>query len=72
MGTPHGTVPGPKTLKPRESVHMQLRFRVSKDLPLDQTYDAYTGLTGTFIDRYRDTDCTSHGDARGSFYPPAG
>lgn len=51
---------------------MQLRFRVSKDLPLDQTYDAYTGLTGTFIDRYRDTECTSHGDASGSFYPPAG
>ncbi|GFE19464.1 hypothetical protein Sgleb_75110 [Streptomyces glebosus] len=71
-GNAGGTVPGPKTLKPRESVHMQLRFRVSKDLPLDQTYDAYTGLTGTFIDRYRDTECTSHGDASGSFYPPAG
>ncbi|MCF3147688.1 hypothetical protein [Streptomyces platensis] len=71
-GNAGGTVPGPKTLKPRESVHMQLRFRVSKDLPLDQTYDAYTGLTGTFIDRYHDTECTSNGDATDSFSPPAG
>ncbi|MFI1304091.1 hypothetical protein [Streptomyces sioyaensis] len=71
-GNAGGSVPGPKTLKPRESVHVQLRFRVSKDLPLDQTYDAFTGLTGTFVDRYRDTDCTSHGDADGGFYPRKG
>lgn len=64
-GNARGTIPGPKTLKPRESVHVQLRFRVSKDLPLDQSYDAFTGLTGTFVDRYRDMDCTAHGDAGG-------
>lgn len=71
-GNAGGTIPGPKTLKPRESVHVQLRFRVSKDLPLDHNYDAFTGLTGTFIDRYRDTDCTSDGDAVGGFYPRKG
>ncbi|MGW7247428.1 hypothetical protein [Streptomyces decoyicus] len=68
-GNAGGTIPGPKTLKPRESVHVQLRFRVSTDLPLDQTYDAFTGLTGTFVDRYSDTDCTARGDADGGFSP---
>lgn len=71
-GKARGTIPGAKTLKPRESVHVQLRFRVSKDLPMDQTYEAFTGLTGTFVDRYRDTDCTAHGDATGVFYPREG
>ncbi|MFG2531060.1 hypothetical protein [Streptomyces sp. NPDC048516] len=71
-GNARGTVPGPKTLKPRESVHVQLRFRVGKDLPLDHAYDAFTGLTGTFADRYHDTDCTSDGSAVGTFYPREG
>ncbi|MFH8350511.1 hypothetical protein [Streptomyces sp. NPDC018045] len=71
-GKARGTVPGPKTLKPRESVHVQLRFRVSKDLPLDQTYQGYTGLTGTFADRYNNTDCLVHSYAEGEFYPPQG
>ncbi|UNO43440.1 hypothetical protein [Streptomyces sp. MST-110588] len=71
-GKAGGTIPAPKTLEPRESVHVQLRFRVSKDLPLDHTYDAFTGLTGTFVDRYRDMDCTAHGDADGGFYPRKG
>ncbi|MEU9497996.1 hypothetical protein [Streptomyces sp. NPDC048196] len=71
-GNAGGTIPAPKTLKPRESVHVQLRFRVGKDLPLDQAYDAFTGLTGTFVDRYRNMDCTAHGDAVGSFYPRKG
>ncbi|MFD0167960.1 hypothetical protein ACFVJH_28050 [Streptomyces decoyicus] len=71
-GNARGTIPGPKTLKPRESVHVQLRFRVNKDLPLDHTYDAFTGITGTFLDRYRDTDCTSDGVAGGGFYPRKG
>ncbi len=71
-GNAGGTIPGPKTLKPRESVHMQLRFRVSKDLPMNQTYDAFTGLTGTFVDRWRDTDCTADGEASGSFSPREG
>ncbi|MER6046210.1 hypothetical protein ABT168_01750 [Streptomyces sp. NPDC001793] len=51
---------------------MQLRFRVSKDLPPDQTYDAFTGLTGTFVDHYRGMDCTAHGEASGSFHPREG
>lgn len=68
-GNARGTIPGPKTLKPRESVHVQLRFRVGKDLPLDHPYDAFTGLTGTFVDRYHDTDCTAVGDAVGGFSP---
>lgn len=68
-GNARGAVPGPKTLKPRESVHVQLRFRVGKDLPLDHAYDAFTNLTGTFVDRYRDTDCTVHGEAGGTFSP---
>ncbi|MGP8303624.1 hypothetical protein ACTPOK_38075 [Streptomyces inhibens] len=71
-GNAGGTIPGPKTLKPRESVHVQLRFRVSTDLPLDHTYDAFTGLTGTFVDRYRDMDCTADGVAVGGFYPRKG
>ncbi|WP_326617293.1 hypothetical protein OG863_08085 [Streptomyces decoyicus] len=71
-GNAGGTIPAPKTLKPRESVHVQLRFRVSTDLPLDQTYDAFTGLTGTFVDRYSDTDCTARGDADGGFSPRKG
>lgn len=68
-GNARGTIPGPKTLKPRESVHVQLWFRVGKDLPLDHPYDAFTGLTGTFVDRYHDTDCTADGDAVGGFSP---
>ncbi|WP_310714102.1 hypothetical protein [Streptomyces lydicus] len=71
-GNARGTIPGPKTLKPRESVHVQLRFRVSKELPMDQTYDAFTGLTGAFVDSYHGTDCTSRGDAVGSFSPRKG
>ncbi|MGW8397504.1 hypothetical protein ACWGLP_12575 [Streptomyces lydicus] len=71
-GDARGTIPAPKTLKPRASVHVQLRFRVHKDLPLDHPYDAFTGLTGTFVDRYRDMDCTAHGDAAGSFSPREG
>ncbi|MER0483552.1 hypothetical protein ABR737_35350 [Streptomyces sp. Edi2] len=71
-GDARGTVPGPKTLKPRESVHVQLRFRVGKDLPLDHAYDAFTGLTGTFADRYHDTACTSDGSALGTFSPREG
>lgn len=71
-GKAGGTLPGPKTLKPRESVHAQLRFRVGKDLPLDHDYDAFTGLTGSFTDRYRDTDCTADVDAVGGFYPRKG
>ncbi|WP_405746513.1 hypothetical protein OG422_26820 [Streptomyces sp. NBC_01525] len=71
-GNAGGTVPGPKTLKPRESVHVQLRFRVGKDLPMDHAYDAFTGLTGTFADRYHDMDCTSHGVAVGGFSPRTG
>ncbi|MEW1659469.1 MULTISPECIES: hypothetical protein [unclassified Streptomyces] len=51
---------------------MQLRFRVGKDLPLDHNYDAFTGLTGTFVDRYHDTACTVQGDAVGAFYPREG
>ncbi|MFI0785772.1 hypothetical protein ACH4Q6_09270 [Streptomyces lydicus] len=68
-GNARGTVPGPKTLKPRESVHVQLRFRVNKDLPLDHPYDAFTGLTGTFVDHFHGTECTAHGEAGGGFYP---
>ncbi|GAA3178443.1 MULTISPECIES: hypothetical protein [Streptomyces] len=68
-GDAGGTVPAPKTLKPRESVHLQLRFRVSKDLPMDHNYDAYTGLTGSFADRYNGTDCTDSSSATGAFYP---
>ncbi|MFF3543800.1 hypothetical protein [Streptomyces platensis] len=71
-GDARGTIPGPKALKPRESVHVQLRFRVSEDLPLDHAYDAFTGITGTFADRYRGTDCTSDGEAVGGFYPRKG
>ncbi|GAA2662950.1 hypothetical protein [Streptomyces lunalinharesii] len=71
-GGARGTVPAPKTLKPRESVHVQLRFRVGENLPMDQAYDALTGLTGTFVDHYRDTDCTASGDASGSFSPRKG
>ncbi|MFI5520203.1 hypothetical protein [Streptomyces platensis] len=71
-GDARGAVPGPKALKPRESVHVQLRFRVGKDLPMDHAYDAFTGLTGTFVDRYRNTDCTVSGDAGGSFSPREG
>ncbi|MEU8686068.1 hypothetical protein [Streptomyces sp. NPDC048611] len=71
-GDAGGTVPGPKTLKPRESVHVQLRFRVSKDLPMDHAYDAFTGLTGTFADRYHDTACTADGVAVGGFSPREG
>ncbi|MFH8584334.1 hypothetical protein ACH4GP_08045 [Streptomyces celluloflavus] len=71
-GNAGGTIPGPKTLKPRESVHVQLRFRVREDLPLDQTYDAFTGLVGTFVDRYRDMDCTANDGAGGSFSPRKG
>ncbi|MFI2241681.1 hypothetical protein [Streptomyces chrestomyceticus] len=57
--TAKGAVPAPKTLKPRESVHVQLRFRVREGLPLGhQAYDAYAYLTGTFVDRYEGTDCT--------------
>ncbi|MEU5212410.1 hypothetical protein [Streptomyces sp. NPDC020742] len=71
-GKARGTIPGPKTLKPRESVHAQLRFRVSKDLPMDHAYDAFTGLTGAFTDRYRDTDCTAEVDEVGAFSPREG
>ncbi|MEW9518256.1 hypothetical protein [Streptomyces tubercidicus] len=71
-GDARGTIPAAKTLKPRESVHVQLRFRVGKDLPLDHAYDAYTGLTGTFADRYQGTDCTSDGSAVGTFSPSKG
>ncbi|OKI05110.1 hypothetical protein A6A06_10730 [Streptomyces sp. CB02923] len=71
-GNAGGTIPAPKTLKPRESVHVQLRFRVSTDLPLDHDYDAFTGLTGTFADRYQGTDCTARGDADGGFSPRKG
>ncbi|MBL1090725.1 MULTISPECIES: hypothetical protein [Streptomyces] len=44
----------------------------AKDLPLDQAYDAFTGLTGTFVDRYRNMDCTAHGDAVDRFHPRKG
>ncbi|MFE6686241.1 hypothetical protein ACFVFQ_07145 [Streptomyces sp. NPDC057743] len=71
-GDAGGTVPAPKTLRPRESVHVQLRFRVGKDLPLDHPYDAFTGLTGTFVDRYHNTDCTTQGYAVGTFSPRKG
>ncbi|MFE3881749.1 hypothetical protein ACFXPQ_02285 [Streptomyces lydicus] len=71
-GKAGGTIPGPTTLKPRESVHAQLRFRVSKDLPMDHAYDAFTGITGAFTDRYRDTDCTAQVDEVGAFSPRAG
>ncbi|MEV5597213.1 hypothetical protein [Streptomyces sp. NPDC052496] len=71
-GKAGGTAPAPKTLKPRESVHVQLRFKVRKDLPMDHTYDAFTGLTGTYVDRYHDTDCTARGDADGGFSPGEG
>lgn len=71
-GTARGTIPGPKSLKPRESVHVQLRFRVGEDLPMDQNYDAFTGITGTFVDRYRNTDCTASGEASGGFSPHKG
>ncbi|MEU2878990.1 hypothetical protein [Streptomyces sp. NPDC007070] len=68
-GKAGGAVPGPTTLEPRASVHVQLRFRVGGDLPMDQTYDAFTGVVGTFVDHYRDTDCSAHGNADGSFFP---
>ncbi|MFF9024417.1 hypothetical protein [Streptomyces eurythermus] len=71
-GNARGAVPGPKTLKPRESVHVQLRFRVSEDLPLDQAYDAFATITGTFVDHYRDMDCRAYQGAGGSFYPRKG
>ncbi|MEU2436967.1 hypothetical protein ABZ595_12320 [Streptomyces rubradiris] len=71
-GTARGAVPAPKTLKPRESVHVQLRFRVGEDLPLDQTYDAFATITGTFVDRYRDMDCRASSDIGGSFAPVKG
>ncbi|KWT57170.1 hypothetical protein ADL21_35830 [Streptomyces albus subsp. albus] len=71
-GKARGTIPGPKTLKSRESIHVKLRFRVHKDLPMDHAYDAFTGITGTFVDRYNGTDCTVSGDAGGSFYPREG
>ncbi|MGW7550973.1 hypothetical protein [Streptomyces rimosus] len=45
-GKARGTIPAPKMLKPRESVHVKLRFRVHKDLPMDHAYDAFTGITG--------------------------
>ncbi|MEU3713064.1 hypothetical protein [Streptomyces catenulae] len=68
-GDAGGTVPAPKALKPRESVHLQLRFRVGEDLPMDHSYDAYTGLTGSFADTYHGTDCTDSGSATGGFSP---
>ncbi|MFH8749749.1 hypothetical protein ACH4GK_25700 [Streptomyces rimosus] len=71
-GKARGTIPAPKTLKPRESVHVKLRFRVHKDLPMDHAYDAFTGITGTFVSRYNGTDCTVNGDAGGSFSPREG
>ncbi|MFF5441089.1 hypothetical protein [Streptomyces achromogenes] len=71
-GSARGAVPGPKTLKPRESVHVQLRFRVSEDLPLDQNYHAFATITGTFVDHYRDMDCRAYQDAGGSFAPRKG
>ncbi|MFD7669161.1 hypothetical protein [Streptomyces sp. NPDC059788] len=71
-GDARGSVPAPKTLKPRESVHVQLRFRLHKDLPMNQTYDAFTGITGTFVDRYQGTDCTVNGVAGGGFSPVKG
>ncbi|WP_199829156.1 hypothetical protein [Streptomyces rimosus] len=66
------TIPIPKTLKLRESVHVKLRFRVHKDLPMDHAYDAFTGITGSFVSRHNGTDCTVNGDADGSFSPPRG
>lgn len=64
-----GAVPAPKALKPRESVHVQLRFRVREGLPLgDQAYDAYAYLTGTFVDRYNGMDCTVSDVAGDTFY----
>ncbi|MCL3997350.1 hypothetical protein [Streptomyces lavenduligriseus] len=71
-GTARGALPGPKTLKPRESVHVQLRFRVGEDLPLDQVYDAFATITGSFVDHYRDMDCRASGDIGGSFSPRKG
>ncbi|MEN2416552.1 hypothetical protein AABB02_00395 [Streptomyces rimosus] len=71
-GKARGTIPAPRTLKPRESVHVKLRFRVHKDLPMDHAYDAFTGITGSFVSRYNGTDCTVNGDAGGSFYPREG
>ncbi|NEA45300.1 hypothetical protein [Streptomyces sp. SID10815] len=71
-GKAGGTVPGPTTLEPRASVHVQLRFRVHEDLPLDQAYDAFTGIVGTSVDHYRDTECSVHGNADGSFAPHKG
>ncbi|WP_327303084.1 hypothetical protein OG730_05325 [Streptomyces sp. NBC_01298] len=68
-GNAGGSVPAATTLKPRESVHVQLRFRVGEDLPRGQAYDASTGITGTFTDRYRGMNCTSDGLAIGYFYP---
>lgn len=74
-GKAGGALPGPKPLKPRESVHAQLRLRVGKDLPLDHAFTGLTGLTGltgTFADRYHDTNCTSDGSALGGFSPRKG
>ncbi|CAM5320254.1 MULTISPECIES: hypothetical protein [Streptomyces] len=62
-----GGIPGPSTLKPRESVHVQLRFRVREGLSHDQSYDSYAYLYGTFVDRYRGIDCTTS-DVAGSTF----
>ncbi|MFH8409294.1 hypothetical protein ACH4FX_31580 [Streptomyces sp. NPDC018019] len=65
-----GSVPAPATLKPRESVHVQLRFRMREGLPTDQRYDAHVLPTGTFADQYRGTDCAASTDADGDFGIP--
>ncbi|GGS01888.1 hypothetical protein [Streptomyces eurythermus] len=64
-----GILPGPNTLKPHESVHVQVRFRVREDLPLKpgERYDAGVRVTGTFIDRFRDANCLAFDDAGGEF-----
>lgn len=69
-GDAGGPIPGPATLKPRESVHMKLRFRVHKDLPLDHAYDGHTALQGTFVENYKGTDCQVTSGAGGGFSPP--
>lgn len=69
-GETSGPVPGPRTLKPRESVNVQLRFRVREGLPDTQNYDAYTHLVGTFADSYNGTACAAGGEAGSAFGIP--
>ncbi|MEV7414876.1 hypothetical protein [Streptomyces sp. NPDC089919] len=71
-GNAGGSVPAPTTLKPRTSVHVQVRFRLHENLPLDQVYDAFTGLYATFGDRHHGIACRGEGFVLDGFHPTKG